>query len=242
MEFLKSLFKSSPTWDQHKLIQAVRSWQDTNYMPLWSALPPQFTLSQEFWEKIMQIHRYTEQDGKEHAISVWSIYKQIIITDITRGSESKVTTNDRVQVKFEVIKGKQAYTRLVFVNGKEYERTTIQVDKMPRNQKEAEMRYLFNVHTHPPHKVANMVETKTYYSYFSQTDINSLMTSSAVMTGLVTDKLTFLIKTRNTPQGHGLKEGEHPNEDYIRDTLRIAEYEADFTSKLFRLKKVPEAM
>lgn len=242
MDFLKSLFKSSPNWDQYKLFQAVRSWQDSKYFPLWSALPPQFILSYEFWEKAAQIKRYTEEDGRERAISVWSIYKQIVITEIVRGSESKVTTNDRIQVKFEAIKGKQAYTRFVYVNGKENERITIPVDKMPRNQKEAELRYLFNVHTHPPHKVANIVESKTYYSYFSQTDINSLLNSSAIMTGLITDKVTFLIKTRQTPKDHGLKQGEHPDEAYIRDKLRIAEYEADFTEKIFRLKAVPEAI
>jgi hypothetical protein len=220
----------------------MRSWQDSKYMPLWSTLPKQFRLSDDFWEKVMQIHRYTEQDGKEHAISVWSIYKQIIITEITRGSESAVTTNDHIQVKFEAIKGKQAFTRFLYVNDKERERATIPFEKMPRNPKEAEMRYLFNVHTHPPHRVSNMIESKTYYSYFSQTDINSLLTTTAVVTGLVTDKITFLFKTRNTPKEHGLGVGVHPDEAYIRDILRIAEYEADFQDKIFILKEVPGAM
>lgn len=234
MDFLKKLFEPSKTWDQYKLIKMMRQWQDTGDFPLWSGLPESFILSSDFWQKALEIYRYTEQDQKEHAISLWSIYNQIIITDVTRGDENAVTTNDRVEVRFELIKGKTSYLRRLLINGKEKEKTIIPYEKLPKTQKDAEMRYLFNVHTHPPHKVSNLLESKMFYSYFSATDLNSLLSGKAVATGMISDKVTFLFKTRSTPKELGLPAGQHPDAAYIRDVLKIAEYEADFHEKRFR--------
>ena len=232
MEILKNLFGKSNKWDQHKLVSEIRKWQDSKSLPLESSLPSSFYLSTEFWDSAKRIYTFTYKDKKEHAISLWSIYKQIVVTDVTRGSASKVTTQDRIQVKFDPIKGKQEYTMRVMVNGEQKERRTVKVSDIKKVQQNKELRFLFNIHTHPPHNIEGML-LQNEYSYFSQTDLNTLLTGSAPAIGLITDKVIFVFKTRNTPKEHGLGENEHPTREYNRDVLKLVEYEADFVKKLF---------
>lgn len=231
LKFLKNIFQpnKNTVWDEYTLVKNMRKWQDSSYYPLKSSLPDVITFSDKFWNQATSIYKYTYKDGLEHAFSAWSIYKQVFYTKVQRGTKTKVTTQDRVQVKFDSYKAGK-YIMRIFVNGDEVEKRTLDQSQIKNNQADSELRFLFNLHTHPHHE--NPMTEEPHYSYYSRTDINSFFSSKAAMTGLITDKISLLFKTRETPKEHGLGQSQ-PTNKYLYSNLHLAEYLADFDRKRF---------
>jgi hypothetical protein len=94
-----------------------------------------------------------------------------------------------------------------------------------------EINYLFNMHTHPK-EVG--IDGMTRYSFFSVQDIRSLISSKAIMTGLVTDKLWFLVRTSETSDYIPYNDGDILTVEGLKNDMKLGVYCADFNRKAIR--------
>ena len=105
------------------------------------------------------------------------------------------------------------------VDGKVIKKTDVYHKSAP---KEIRVEYIFNMHTHPIHDYG--------YSFFSKQDIDSMLSSGAIITGLVTDHLWLLMRSSDTPSLCNMEEKDI-NEKSLRDEMKMGVYCADFHRK-----------
>ena len=101
-----------------------------------------------------------------------------------------------------------------------------------------EVQYLFNIHTHPKHTQEN---GKLHYNFFSAQDIKSLISSNAIMTGLVTDKLLLLVRSNKTPDNVEKLVDSEVNPYYVEHILKMGLYQANFSKKAYRYKLIQKS-
>ena len=71
------------------------------------------------------------------------------------------------------------------------------------------------------------------YSFFSTQDVKSLISSKAIMTGLVTDKLWFLVRTSQTSD-YTVQRYRHLTVDGLKNDMKLGVYCADFNGKAIK--------
>lgn len=233
LEFLTNIFTSdnSKKFTYYKLYSNLRRWQDAGVYPAEYELPDAITFPSDFWKQTIQLYKYTRSDGLERAISVFWADGDLIVSSIVKGNEKSVTPKNNVSVKYSQHPTKREYARKeVFVDNKRYSRRDVYYKKIP---KQVEVKYLFNMHTHPPHKLS---DGKTYYSFFSAQDIKSLVKSNAVITGMIGDKLWLLFRTNSTPSNVEHLTDKDVTVQHLTQTLNIAIYSGEFKKKLTRVQ------
>lgn len=193
------MFSSSNTVRKvpiYTLRKQIVQWTKYKSYPTYYELPPAIQFPSEFWTRVKEIHRHTTGDKHERAITVWWADGEFVLTDSVRGKQQEVLIpKQKISVKYQPQKGTKWVRRIITVNGKVYSKNSVLTEDL-RKIKQIEVQFLFNMHTHPPHESA---EKGTYYSFFSEVDVRSFLTSNAFMTGLVTDKLWLMAKTNLTP-------------------------------------------
>ncbi len=218
-EWVKNIFVSNkiPSVTFYSLYQKILNWRKSNVYPFPYNLPEAISLPSSFWEDVVKIHNLTLKDGLERAISVFWTDGELLLTSVAKGDEKSVTTNHSVNVRYIPHPTRKEYFRKeVLLNEKVIKRKDIYYKKAP---KKIEVEYIFNMHTHPSHEYG--------YSFFSKQDIDSLLSSSAVLTGLVTDKLWLLIRTSETPSVCNMLEKDITVET-LKNEMKIGVYCADF--------------
>jgi hypothetical protein len=162
-----------------------------------------------------------------------------------RGTHTQVTANHTLQVKYQVPANKKNYQRSIILDGKLISKQPVKPKKLPN---QTEMGFLFNVHSHPIH--VNAFGEKTY-SFFSDTDIRTLIESEAIISGLVTDRFWLVCKTDQVISKIGevgeelLREisdkafaGEEYLDEIIRENMKrwgLVFYSAEFDKTLVRV-------
>jgi len=170
----------------YSLREKIFSWQDTLHYPSSEGLPAGISFPSEFWSRVNDIQRFTREDGFERAITVWWADGEFVVADYVRGDKKKVTIpKQEIQVEYKKITSSR-YEKVVTLAGKVYSRRSVQPTEVAR-KKSIQVKFLFNMHTHPPHE--------NEYAMFSATDIRSFLSSRSALTGLITDKLWLLFKT-----------------------------------------------
>lgn len=197
IDHIKNLFIPSgkmKSQDFYYLKDKIGYWRKSGSYPDYYQLPALISFPTKFWNRIKDVHRYTLGDKHERAVSVWWADGEYVLTENIRGSVSRVNIpKQSVSVRYEPIGGKRGYFRkIIEANGKVYSKDTEYL-KSP-GKKKVEVRFLFNMHTHPPNKSSDNLSNPKY-SFFSMTDIKSFVKGSAAVTGLVTDKMWLLFKT-----------------------------------------------
>ena len=229
--FLKNIFTSNyiKTTSFFTFYQKLASWKSAKVFPYPFNLPEAISMPESFWNDVIKIYRMTDADGRERAISVWYADKELIVTSVTKGDETSVTTKDSISIRYIPHPTKKAYYRKeIFVNGKKIKQTEVFHERAP---KKIEINYLFNMHTHPKHVGSDGV---TRYSFFSTQDIRSLISSKAIMTGLVTDKLWFLVRTSETSEYIPYNDGDILTVEGLKNDMKLGVYCADFNRKAIR--------
>lgn len=213
----------------YNLYMKMRRWRESNTYPYEYELPDSITFPPDFWKRVIQLYKETKYDAHERAISVFWADGDLILSSVVRGTTSSVTPKNKVSVKYGPSRHKNYLLKEVFVDDKLYSRKDVYEKRVPS---QIEVKYLFNMHTHPPH---TNQEGRVYYSFFSLQDLKSLLASGAVITGMIGDKLWLLIRTNLSPSALNNFEEYEINVDSLNNRLNIGVYCGEFNGKLRRL-------
>jgi hypothetical protein len=228
LKALLNLFSSdNRKYSFYTLYSNLTEWSARKYKPYPHELPRLITFPQEFWSRIIQLFKETRGDGLERAVSVFWADGELVVTPTTTGTANKVLSSSEISVTYTKSTHTGYLQRKITVNGKVYSKRDVASSKVP---KKVSIQYLFNLHTHPPHQNSGV----SNYSFFSEIDIDSFLSSSALVTGMIGDRLWLLFKTNKTPPTSTLIDGQI-NANTLTNQLQLAVYEGEFKSKLRKL-------
>ncbi len=212
----------------YAIYQKIIKWKSSNVFPNDYDLPQSITLPYDFWERIKGLHRNTRSDSLERSVSVYWVDGELILSSVTTGTTSFVKSSSQIRASYTP-KNREYYTKEVIVDGKRYSKREVYYKKVP---KQIELHYLFNMHTHPPHRHGD----KVYYGFFSAQDIKSLVATNAVVTGLITDHFYLLFRTNKVNGGIvGELEDKDITVDAITDKYNYVLYKGEHGKKLHRV-------
>lgn len=233
LKFLKNLFSSSDinTMSFYTLYQKMRSWSESRSFPNPYELPDAISFPPEFWKKVIELYRATKSDGNERAISVFWADGDLILSSIVKGNSQSVKPNNKIRIAYTQSKHKGYLKKEVFVDEKRYMTKDVYHKNVP---KQIEIKYLFNMHTHPPH---SLPDGNIYYSFFSLQDLKSLLGSGAVITGMIGDKLWLLFRTNKTTALPSDFEERQISVESLGERLGLGVYSGGFNEKLYRRDK-----
>ena len=201
----------------------------SNIYPFNDNLPEAISFPNDFWEDLIKIYRKTDIDGLERAFSIFWADGEIIFSEVKTGSDRMVTSGGSIQVKYSHHPTREGYARKeVILDGSVLKRKDVYYEKVPKS---LEVQYLFNIHTHPKH---SSEDGKVFYNFFSAQDIKSLISSKAIVTALITDKLWLLIRTKSTPSDVSNLLDSQVTPEYVQNTLHMGLYKAEFNNKAYR--------
>lgn len=231
LDFIKGLFSpnSIKTISFSSFYQSMIRWRNAKVFPYTFNLPDAISMSESFWKDVIKIYRLTDADGKERAVSVWYADGDLIVTSVTKGDESSVVTRDSMSIKYVPHPTRKGYYRKeVYINKSLVRKIDVFHERVP---KKIELSYLFNMHTHPKY-IGN--DGTSNYSFFSAQDIRSLISSQAIVAGLVTDRLWLLIRTSDTPKFVAYDDSEFLTPDKLKNEMALGVYCAEFNGKVIR--------
>lgn len=192
----------------YQLYQKLRSWENNRVFPFENNLPKGINFPTDFWTQIITLFKKTRTDNHERSVTLFWADGELVITPTTIGTESSVTPYAKIKITYKPTHNREYYFKYVIVNGKTYKKEKVYYKKIPNK---IELHRLFNLHTHPPHPrnerdtnqsgstIAGDYRNRFSYSFWSRQDIVSFLTSKAIITGLITDRLLLLIRTKQTP-------------------------------------------
>lgn len=203
----------------------MKGWKEKGMFPYESELPDSLIFPEDFWKKVIEIYKLTRNDGKERARSIFWVDGEVVVTKVDKGNEKAVTSRGKVSVKYSQSRRREYAIKEVFVDGKRYSKREVYYKKIP---KKISVVYLFNMHTHPPHEVGEI----TNYSFFSLQDLKSMLSTNAIITGMIGNKLWILIRTNQTPKVLNNFEESEITKESLTKRLHIGVYSGEFKSKL----------
>ena len=215
---------SSSFYDFYK---RMVKWKESKVYPFQYNLPSSISFPSDFWNDVIAVYKDTLRDGLERALSVFWADGELVVTSVVKGDETSVKSNHNLNVKYSPHPTRKGYLRKeIYLNGKLLKRKDIYHKNIP---KKVTVEYLFNIHTHP--KSSN-TETVSY-SFFSKQDVSSLLSSGAIISGLVTDRLWLLVRTSESPISPVLEDGQISAET-LKDQMKFVVYEAEFKKKAIK--------
>lgn len=252
IKFLSDLFggknairtESFDSWQKK-----MTKWRTDSVYPALYDLPDAFSFPDYFWKRVINLYKSTKSDGHERAISVFWVDGELVLTEVIRGSTSSVQSKNEIAVTYDPIlkSGKYDYfRRKITIDGKKYSEKEVYHKKVPKKLESPI--YLFNMHTHPPHgldggfaptqfeisnKLAGDYVGNSGYGYWSAQDIKSLLTSGAIITGLVTDVFYLLVRSNQTPTSSEDLIDSIISDSYLKEQLKLGVYAGRFGEKVF---------
>ncbi len=223
----------------------LKKWREARRFPPSSGWPPTVTMDKKAWEGIEKVYNLTNIDNVEYETSFFYLEGETYQTTPLRGEKSRVVSNHTMQIKYEVDQRRRMYYRNVLLDGKRIDKKAMKPEKITKNP---EFGFLFNIHTHPQH--LNYSGSPTY-GFFSDTDIRSLLSAEAMLSGLVTNKFWLVGKTDQVIQKIGgvgedmlreISEKSYEGEEYLDDVIQtqmkdwgLVFYKAEFGKMLERV-------
>lgn len=224
---------STTSFDQ--LRGKIVKLRKSNVYPFVENLPQAISFPYDFWKDIIKIFKSTDSDGRERAFSIFWADGEVLFTEVKTGSDRMVKSGGSIQVKYSHHPTKKEYARKeLHIDGKLEKRRDVYFKNVPKS---LEVQYLFNIHTHPKHI---REDGTSYYNFFSAQDIKSLISSKAIMTGLITDSVWILIRTSKTPNSVDTLVDSQVTPEYVEEVLHMGLYNAQFNRKAFRYRYVKD--
>ena len=214
-----------------QLREKIVNLRKENIYPFTFNFPQAINFPSDFWNQLMNIYRNTRSDGLERAFSLFWADGEVIFTEVKTGTDKMVKSGGSISVKYSHHPTKKEYARKeLYVDDKLIKKRDIYYKSVPKT---LDVQYLFNIHTHPIH---TNEKKESYYNFFSAQDIKSLISSKAIMTGLITDKLWILIRSDKTPDNLDNLLDSSVTPQYLEETLYMGVYRADFNKKAYRFR------
>jgi hypothetical protein len=223
----------------------LRKWRDAKRYPPSTAWPREISLDTKAWEGIQKLYNHTRMDGHEYETSFFFVEGETFLTTPMRGTTDQVTASHSLQVKYEIDQHRRVYYRNIIIDGKPMSKSAVKPSQLT---KDTQIGFLFNIHSHPEH--INALGQVTY-SFFSDTDIRTLLGSDVIVAGLITDSFWLVAKTDKTIGTVGevgeellyqISEQAFAGESYLDDIIRqnmsrwgLVFYRADFRKPLIRI-------
>ena len=235
MSILDLIFGSRiSTTSFEQLRKKIVDLRKSNIYPYQENLPQALSFPYDFWKDLVKIYRRTDKDGLERAFSIFWADGEILFTEVKTGTDRMVKSGGSIQVKYSHHPTKKGYARKeLYIDEKLEKRKDVYFKNVPKS---LEVQYLFNIHTHPKH----VKDGNSYYNFFSAQDIKSLISSKAIVTGLVTDKLWLLIRTSKTPDSVEKLVDSEVNSYYVENILKMGLYRANFSKKVYRYSLIKD--
>lgn len=222
-----------PTISFGDLRKKIVDLRKANIYPFNENLYQAISFPDDFWKELVKIYKRTDGDGLERAFSIFWADGDIVFSEVKTGSDRMVTSGGSIQVKYSHHPTREGYARKeVILDNSTIKRKDIYYTNVPKS---LEVQYLFNIHTHPKHVTESGQE---YYNFFSAQDIKSLISSRAIITGLVSDSFWILVRTKSTPNDVSYLLDNQVTPEYLEDTLHIGVYKAEFNKKAYRYSLV----
>jgi hypothetical protein len=182
------LFNFSSGWDFYTFLKETEKYNQTKYAPSFNKWASQISLTPEIWDHLLKIREYSTIENRERSVSFFWADGDVVTTEYARGQETFVNTKHSANLKYEPTSRPNYFEKQIVVDGKLVKKYSIDYNKIPKPPKVIS---LFNVHTHPKREE----ERGIYYNFFSGTDLNSLINSSNICTGLIIDKFWVACKS-----------------------------------------------
>ena len=209
----------------YEFYKRMVKWRESNVYPFSQNLPSSISFPEDFWSDVIDLYKETMKDGLERAISVFWADDELVITSVVRGNETSVSSNHSVNVRYVAHPTKKEYLRKeLLVDGSVKKKKDVYFKKVP---KKITVEYLFNMHTHPPY---SMSDIQKKYSFFSAQDIRSLITSKAIISGLITDRLWLVVRSSDTPSTVDFRDSDI-SLDFLKEKMKLGVYMAEFKKK-----------
>lgn len=172
-----------------EFVEFIKKWNKYGKYPPRTAWPTEVILDRRLWENIISLHKYTDSTGYEYESSLFYIEREVIISKPLKGNKDNVHAHHSLQVKYMPDNRNYRYERHIILDSRVIQKDYFAPDRVP---KQVDSGFLFNTHTHPTH--LNNTGEKVY-TFFSPTDINSLLKINSLLTGLITDEFWLACKT-----------------------------------------------
>lgn len=180
---------------EFEFFQFISKWRSSRRFPGTDIWPNTVILGTKTWDYFKSLKKLTDHDAREYAISLFYIDRDVFATEIVKGTEGNVVSKHKLEVEIRD-KGANSFERIFYIDGKKIKADFGKSELL----KQANAGFLFNVHTHP---AENRRDGSRFYSFFSTTDINSLLASQMYMTGLVTDNFWLCCRTDTSVRSVG---------------------------------------
>jgi hypothetical protein len=222
----------------HDFIKFILEFQRVSKLPAPHRYPSDLRLDSYTWDEIYKLYKFTSPYNYEYSSSLYWIDGDIIFTKPVKGSKTKVFSRDQLQLKYSPTKPDH-FEKQILVNGKVIKKVT-NIRTIPEKPT---ITPVFTIHTHPKH----VNHDREYYSFFSETDINTLFSSPFLCVGLITDK--FLLACKHSQSSRNLSQEQKQilsqinislinnsplNAELIQD-LGIILYSGNFRKQLIRI-------
>ncbi|MEI6462151.1 MAG: hypothetical protein WCO33_00590 [bacterium] len=167
--------------------------------------PDKSYLDDYTWEQIKRLYKWTSEDMHEYEVSLFNIDSDIIFSPIDRGNYQKVISSHSAEVKYLPDNKTHTYLKHMYSDHELVRKRLIKVEELP---KQIVVKYLFNFHTHPQYNQQDLMQLQMktpqmdqerFYSFFSGTDVNTLLSNGNYCIGLITDRVWILCKTVRSP-------------------------------------------
>ncbi len=172
---------------QAEFIKFLSKWKTAGRYPESAVLPKTITFGPEFWRAVKSAESETKLNGVEFGFSIFALGEKLFFSDLQKGTSDKITTTHKILVSSKQIDVGTAERKT------EIDSRTVATERVSITDaaKSPRIDFLFNLHTHPAHKV--MGENR--YGFYSETDIATFISNELEVIGLVTDKLWLILKT-----------------------------------------------
>ncbi len=190
VKYLAKVFAHSNVWSYHILVAKLKMWQNANILPSPFELPDKIYFNSYFWQQVKWLYSLTYKDRHEREVSLFWVDGDLVFSKEIRGEESRVFSKHNLKVRYEPSTTKGYFNKIVEINGDVVFKTSVYKDKLP---KQIEIFRIMSMHTHPPNFGENG-SGQPRYSFFSATDINTLLRSNSIVMGLITDVVYLICK------------------------------------------------
>ncbi|MEI6887238.1 MAG: hypothetical protein WCK31_03300 [bacterium] len=178
----------------------------TKQTSLGSILWPEKSYLDDYsWDQIKKLYKWTSEDKHEYEVSLFNIDDDIIFSPIDRGNYQKVVSSHSAEVKYLPDNKTHTYLKHMYSDHELVRKKLIKIEELP---KQIVVKYLFNFHTHPEYNQNDLMQLQMktreiaqerFYSFFSGTDVNTLLSHGSYCIGLITDRVWILCKTVKSP-------------------------------------------
>jgi hypothetical protein len=228
-----------------EILKFVKHWNNIKLYPEESLWPEKIFLNSVINDNISKLFNYTNKYNKEYESSYFYIGNSLVHSPPFEGSDRVLNTRHSLKITIEFDTLNNIYLRNIYIDSFLLSQNTFESANFKFNN---DIGYFFNIHTHPI-----LDKSQNRYTFFSPTDINSLINSPSLLAGLVTDKVWLVCKTNKLVDHLESSDNDLLNEisiqqfannnktsyDYIINNfakLGLVLYRGEFGKCLYKLK------